>query len=46
MQGVHRQTITKWRKKGRIKGHLADGQGQSLFENPGEISLRIKKKKN
>jgi hypothetical protein len=46
MQGVHRQTITKWRKKGRIKGYLADDQGQYLFENPGEISLRLKKKKN
>lgn len=46
MQGVHRATITKWRERGRIKGHLADDQGQFLFENPGEISLRLKKKRN
>lgn len=46
MQGVHRATITKWREKGRIKGHLSDDQGQFLFENPGEVSLRLKKKRN
>ena len=31
---------------GRIKGHLADDQGQYLFENPGDVSLRLKKRKN
>lgn len=45
LQGVNRATITKWREKGRIKGHLADDQGQYLFEHPGEVSLRLKKKK-
>ncbi len=44
-QGVHRMTITKWREKGRIKAHLADDQGQYLYEDPGDISLRLKKKK-
>jgi len=43
-QGVHRATITKWREKGRIKGCLSNDQGQFLFENPGEFSLRLKKK--
>lgn len=46
LQGVNRATISKWREKGRIKGHLADDQGQYLFENPGEVSLRLKKKVN
>jgi len=45
LQGVNRVTITKWREKGRIKGHLADDQGQYLFEHPGDVSLRLKKKK-
>jgi len=44
LQDVHRATITKWREKGRIKGHLADDQGQFLYENPGDVSLRQKKK--
>jgi len=43
-QDVHRMTITKWRERGRIKGHLADDQGQYLYEDPGEINLRLKKK--
>jgi DNA invertase Pin-like site-specific DNA recombinase len=46
LQGVNRATISKWREKGRIKGHLADDQGQYLFENPGDVSLRLKKRKN
>ncbi len=44
MQSVHQGTISKWREQGRIKGHLANDQGQYLFENSGEASLRLKKK--
>ena len=44
-QDVHQWTITKWRISGRVKGHLADDQGQYLFEDPGNVSLRLKKKK-
>jgi DNA invertase Pin-like site-specific DNA recombinase len=44
LQGVNRATISKWREKGRIKGHLADDQGRYLFENLGDVSLRLKKK--
>ncbi|MDA3787333.1 MAG: recombinase family protein [Desulfobacula sp.] len=43
-QNVHQGTITKWRIIGRVKGHLADDQGQYLFEDPGNICLRLKKK--
>jgi predicted site-specific integrase-resolvase len=31
MQGVHRATITKWREKGRLKGHLADDREHYTF---------------
>ena len=44
-QDVHQWTITKWRRNGRVKAHLADDQGQYLFEDPGNVSLRLKKKK-
>ncbi len=43
-QNVHQNTITKWRVNGRVKGHLADDQNQYLFEDPGNICLRLKKK--
>lgn len=43
-QNVHQNTITKWRSNGRVKGHLADDQNQYLFEDPGNICLRLKKK--
>ncbi len=43
-QNVHQNTITKWRMNGRVKGHLADDQSQYLFEDPGNICLRLKKK--
>ena len=45
-QEVHQWTITKWRISGRVKAHLADDQGQYLFEDPGNICLRLKKKKD
>ena len=35
--GIHRNTVAKLRKQGKIKGHLSDDQGQFLFENPGNI---------
>ena len=44
-QGVNRMTITKWREKGRLKAHLADDQGQYLYEDPGEVHLRLKAKR-
>jgi DNA invertase Pin-like site-specific DNA recombinase len=44
-QGVDRMTISKWRQQGRIKAHLADDTPQYLYEDPGGISLRLKKKK-
>ena len=31
IQGVNRATISKWREKGRIKGHLADDKGPVSF---------------
>lgn len=40
---VHVATISKWRENGRIKGYLADDQGQYLFENSGDVFLRLKK---
>lgn len=42
-QNVHPWTITKWRIKGIVKAHLADDQGQYLFEDPG-VCLRLKAK--
>ena len=45
-QGVHKMTITKWRIKGHLKEHLADDQGQYLYEDPGDVCLRLKKKKD
>ena len=44
-QGVNKMTVTKWRIKGRLKVHLADDQGQYLYEDPGDVSLRLKQKK-
>ena len=44
-QGVDRMTISKWRQQGRIKAHLANDDPQYLYEDPGGISLRLKKKK-
>jgi hypothetical protein len=41
-QNVHQATITKWRIQGKLNAHLADDQGQYLFEDPG-IDLRQKK---
>lgn len=46
LQGVNRATISRWREKGRITGHLADDQGQYLFENPGDVTLRLKKSRS
>jgi len=31
---------------GRLKAHLADDQGQYLYEDPGDICLRLKQKKD
>ena len=45
-QDVHQWTITKWRRSGRVKAHLADDQGRYLFEDPGNVCLRLKKKKD
>ena len=45
-QGVHPMTITKWRIKGRVRAHLADDQGQYLYEDPGDVCLRLKQKKD
>ena len=45
-QDVHQWTITKWRRNGRVKAHLADDQGRYLFEDPGNVCLRLKKKKD
>jgi hypothetical protein len=45
-QGVHPMTITKWRIKGRVTAHLADDQGQYLYEDPGDVCLRLKQKKD
>jgi hypothetical protein len=45
-QGVNQMTITKWRANGRLTAHLADDQGQYLFEDPGNVRLRLKKKKD
>jgi len=44
-QNVHQNTITKWRISGRVKGYLADDQNKYLFKDPGNIFLRLKKKK-
>jgi len=43
-QNVHQATVTKWRIQGKLNAHLADDQGQYLFEDPG-IDLRQKKTK-
>jgi len=45
-QGVHQVAITKWRINGTVKAHLADDQGQYLFEDPGNVCLRLKEKKD
>jgi hypothetical protein len=42
-QGVHQGTITKWRIGCRVKAHLADDQGQYLFEDPGDVCLQRNK---
>lgn len=44
-QGVHIGTIARWRNRGRIKAHLADDQGQYLYEDPGNVSLMLKMKR-
>ena len=43
--GIHRNTVSKLRKKGELKGHLSDDQEQYLFEDPGNIVL-LKNRKN
>lgn len=45
-RGVNRITVTKWRLNGRLKAHLAEDQGQYLYEDPGDACLRLKKKKD
>jgi predicted site-specific integrase-resolvase len=40
---IHRVTVSKLRNQGKLKGHLADDQGQYLFEDPGAIVLGKKK---
>ena len=45
-QGVNKMTVTKWRINGRLKAHLADDQGQYLYEDPGDVSLRLKQKRD
>ena len=44
-QGVHIGTIARWRNRGRLKAHLADDQGQYLYEDPGDVSLMLKMKR-
>jgi len=45
-QGVNKMTVTKWRINGRLKAHLADDQGQYLYEDPGNVCLRLKQKRD
>ena len=40
---IHRVTVSKFRKQGKLIGHLVDDQGRYLFEDPGAIVLGKKK---
>jgi DNA invertase Pin-like site-specific DNA recombinase len=40
---IHRATVSKFRKQGKLIGHLVDDQGRYLFEDPGSIVLGKKK---